>query len=169
MEHMDTLLTIAEIAVAFAGFSSIVVVFRNRDAESWETIDAIRYHVMLAGALMTAVFAGVPFVVSWLAVPTTLVWRVSSAALLLYLTPLIVGQFRARSLFPSPAGQARWLVFLLTSSGAAACLGLNVVGIALTGAAEPYLVGITWILFLSGWQFYQLVSLPSVAGSGPAV
>ena len=169
MEHSETLLTIAEIAVAFAGFSSIVVVFRNRDSESWEPLDAIRYRVMLIGSLMTAVFSGVPFVVSWLAVPPSFVWRISSALLLLWFIVAIVAQFRIRPFFPSSAGQMQWAVFFLTSSGTATYLVLNTLGIAFQGAAEPYLIGVTWTLFLSGWQFYQLVSLPASTGGGPAV
>ncbi len=160
MEHTDTLLTIAEIAVAFAGFSSIVVVFRDRYSEGWEPLDAVRYRAMLAGSLMTALFTAVPLVVSWLAVPPSLIWRVSSTVLLLWFFVLIFAQYRIRSLFPTPAGQVSWVLFILTSSGAAACLGLNALGIAFHGAAEPYLVGITWILVLSGWQFFQLVALP---------
>jgi hypothetical protein len=169
VEHSDTLLTIAEIAVAFAGFSSIVVVFQNRDSGSWEPLDFIRYRSMLVGSLMTALFTAVPLVVSWLAVPPSLVWRVSSAAMLLWFAVIIVVQFRIRSFFPSRAGQVRWVAFILTSSSAAACLGLNALGIAFQGTAEPFMVGITWILFLSGWQFYQLVALPASAGGGPTV
>ena len=89
MEHSDTLLTLAEIAVAFAGFSSIVVVFRNRESGRWEPLDVFRYRAMLRGSLMTAALTGVPLVVSWLAVPPGLVWRVSSAALLLWYIALI--------------------------------------------------------------------------------
>lgn len=159
MEHADILLSIAEIAVAFAGFSSIVVVFRNRDSGTWDPLDAIRYRTMLAGSLATAALAGVPLVVSWLAVPPGSIWRVSSAVLFLWFVRAIVAQLHIRSFFPSPAGQARWLAFLLTSSGIAACLVLDGLGLAFQGAAEPYLVGITWILFLSGWQFYHLVVL----------
>jgi len=33
MEHADVFVLIAELAIAFAGFASVVVVFRERDQE----------------------------------------------------------------------------------------------------------------------------------------
>ena len=169
LDHADTLLTFAEIAVAFAGFSSVVVVFRNRGSGTWAGLDAFRYRSMLSGSLLAAAYAGLPMVVSWLGFPRELVWRVSSAALLVWFAVLVFVQFRTRSLFPTLGGTVRWILFLSTSVGIAVWLSLNVIGVVPDGPAEPYLVGVTWILFLAGWQFFQLVSLPNDGPAGPAV
>jgi hypothetical protein len=160
LQQSETLLNIAEIAVAFAGFSSIVVLFRNREAGAWDPIDAFRYRVMLGGSLATAAFSVLPLVVFWLSVPTDQVWRVSSGVLFVWFVVLIVGQLRIRPMFPSLSGQARWILFLLISVGAATGLALNCAGVAFNGAPSQFMLGITWILFLSGWQFLQLVGLP---------
>jgi hypothetical protein len=168
VQESEILLTIAEIAVAFAGFSSIVVVFRNREVEVWESLDTFRYQGMLAGSLATAALATVPLVVFWLSVPSHLVWRVSSGVLFVWFLLVILSQLRFRSLFPALAGKALFFVFFSTSVATAIALALNSTGMAFQGTAGTFLIGITWTLILSGWQFFQLVSLPPGAGDEPA-
>ena len=160
MPQSETLLTIAEIAVAFAGFSSIVVLFRNREAGAWDSLVAFRYHAMLGGSLTTAAFSVLPLVVVWLSVPADQVWRVSSGVLFVWFVVQIVGQLRIRPMFPGLSGQAWWILFLSISVGAAIALALNCAGVAFKGSPSQFMLGITWILFLSGWQFFQLVRLP---------
>ena len=56
-EPSDVLLTLAEVAVAFAGFASIVAVFQVRWTRNEMPFDLFRFWVMLAFSLATLLFA----------------------------------------------------------------------------------------------------------------
>ncbi len=54
MEHSDTLLTIAELAVALAGFASLVSVIGRRQNNTSRAVDSIRLQMMLEVAFRNA-------------------------------------------------------------------------------------------------------------------
>lgn len=60
---LETLRTLAEIAVGFAGFASIVVAFR-RQRESWTVVDGVRYRVMPTNSLAACALALLPLVLA---------------------------------------------------------------------------------------------------------
>jgi hypothetical protein len=60
VDHRDTLLTIAELAVALAGFASIVSVVAQRAEEDARLADSYRLRLMLEVALRNAGFAVLP-------------------------------------------------------------------------------------------------------------
>ena len=62
MQGSDVLTVIAEIGVALAGFSGIVVALRQRSAESWSLPEVMRLRFMLYGSTLTFLFALSPFV-----------------------------------------------------------------------------------------------------------
>ena len=79
MEDIDAMLSLGEISVAFAGFSSIVVLLKRRDVAEWQALDASRFRAMLLASLLTAFFAVLPFPLYKLRVPRDLLWSISSA------------------------------------------------------------------------------------------
>jgi hypothetical protein len=62
VERADLLLTTAEIAIAFAGFASIVSVLGRGRSSDDSRLDALRLRAMLESALTVVVFALAPFI-----------------------------------------------------------------------------------------------------------
>lgn len=158
MGAIDSLLTLAEIAVAFAGFSSVVVLFRRSDQDRWEGFDRVRFRIMLLASLLAALFAVLPLPLQELGVPHDFIWMICSGGLALYVGGGAVVQFRTRRLFTNPFDRTLSVFFQLVAWGVLACQVLNVIGIGFHRQSGPYVLGVSWLLFQAGWQFYRLVS-----------
>jgi hypothetical protein len=159
LENIDALLALAEVSVAFAGFSSIVVLFKRRDLGEWHVLDASRFRAMLLASLFAGFFAALPFPLYKLWVPSELLWSVSSAAMAVCLAGGGVVHFRARRLFGS-SGLLLWPVFQTMFWAAFLAQLLNIFSVGYHREAGPYILGVSWLLFQAGWQFYRLVAPP---------
>ena len=60
MEHQDLLLTFAEVAVAFAGFSAVVSMFDRRSERDDPRVRHYRVRVMVEYSVCVSIFAFVP-------------------------------------------------------------------------------------------------------------
>lgn len=156
MQYSETLLTIAELAVALAGFASLVSVIGRRQDERSRAIDSFRLQSMLEVALRYAALALVPLPFLQLAATSPMVWRLSSG---LYLVSTVIyGVFRtrrARAL--EVVASERWLIIsaaVLTSVASLINLA-NVFGLGGSDAFSLYLaslilgLGVTGLIFLS--------------------
>jgi hypothetical protein len=76
MEHSDILLTLAEIAVAFAGFASLIGLL----GRSSSFLDSSRLVGMVRTALIAAAFAVAPLVPHALGISEGTAWRISGAS-----------------------------------------------------------------------------------------
>ncbi|MFI5319342.1 MAG: hypothetical protein ACHQ6V_07165 [Myxococcota bacterium] len=98
----DTLLSLAELAVAITGFAAIVIVFRRRDTGRWEPIGANSFNGMLFHSMTALVFCLVPVALGALRLEPAAIWRVGSGLLgvvLLLHAPIVALVFaRGRSL-----------------------------------------------------------------------
>jgi hypothetical protein len=88
VEHRDTLFTIAEIAVALAGFASLVSVIGGRQNDTSRVIASLRLRTMLEVAFRNTFFALLPLPFLQLAPSDPIVWRISSG---LYISPSPLG------------------------------------------------------------------------------
>lgn len=156
-EDVGSLLTFAELAVAFAGFSSVVVLFQHRADGGWAPLDAARFRIMLQVSLFAALFSVLPLPVHKLGASANLVSSVSSCVLAVYLGLGIVVQFRARRFFSGTIEMTRWGAFQLLFWTAFIAQLLNAFGVVFHRESGPYIFGVAWLLFWAGWQFYQLV------------
>lgn len=97
MAGSDVLLTIAEVAIAFAGFGSIVVVFGQRTSGRWSRADLFRLAAMIQASLITLLFAFLPICLSFLGVREPAAW-VAASILLAGVVSLLtfVSHLRAR-------------------------------------------------------------------------
>jgi hypothetical protein len=157
MEDVGALLTIAEIAVAFAGFSSIVVLFQNRTEGAWVPLDAVRFRLMLQSSLLAASFAVLPLPIHKLGVPSGVVWPLCGCILAVFLGLGGVAQFRARRLFSGASSMVRWASFQLLFWASFLAQLLNASGLVFHREPGPYIFGVCWLLFWAGYQFYQLM------------
>ena len=156
MEYAGTLLTIAELAVALAGFASLVsVIARSRNNRS-RAIDAFRLHTMLEMALRNAAFALAPLPFLQMLPSDPIVWRVASGLYMISTALYMVrARMRARSL-EGVASEPWILVSTLSIASISFVMNFtNVVGLGGSNAFSIYLgvlvLGLvtTGVLFLS--------------------
>jgi hypothetical protein len=72
----SALLTFAEVAVGLAGFSAILVALSGRPHQ-WTPVDAFRIRNILAFSFQSIFLSLIPFVLTFLALPSAMVWQVS--------------------------------------------------------------------------------------------
>ena len=78
MPESDVLLTIAEVAVAFAGFSSLVGILGQRSSLDDPRVLGVRMRAMLLSSLVVVAFSILPVALGRYAATSELVWRSSS-------------------------------------------------------------------------------------------
>jgi hypothetical protein len=155
VEHRDTLLTIAEIAVALAGFASIVSVIAQRADENSRIADSYRLRLMLEVALRNAGFSVFPLLFLQLAPSDPLVWRASSGIYLV--AALIHGTIRLKA--QKKIGP-HWFtvsaqVFLAMTAVASLA---NVLGLGGAHAFSLYLASLLFGLSVSGLAFLAVTA-----------
>ena len=79
MPQENGLIVVAEVAIALAGFSSIVIALRGRGDDT-TSFAYIRLWRLIETSLATVAFALLPFALHYLATPEPLLWRIASAA-----------------------------------------------------------------------------------------
>lgn len=77
----EVLLAMAEVAIAFTGFASLIAIFGMRAGRGARDFDLLRYWVMLESSLAALGFSFVPIVLRAVGVPEAAAWRVGSAGL----------------------------------------------------------------------------------------
>ncbi|MCK5443686.1 MAG: hypothetical protein KAJ23_17510 [Maribacter sp.] len=81
INHISTLNTIAQIAVALIGFSGIVVIFGDRHKRGWSETESLKFYALLATPLTALVCSFVPILLSTLLNENELIWRISNGTL----------------------------------------------------------------------------------------
>ena len=90
MEHSEHLFTLAEVAVAFAGFASIVGILGQRAASSPDRLNALRMRIMLLHSLVVVAFSFVPSILYSYGIEQEMVWRASSGLYLVASVSVVV-------------------------------------------------------------------------------
>ncbi len=153
MEHSDTLLTIAELAVALAGFASLVSVIGGRRNETLRVVASLRLRLMLEVALRNAAFAVLPLPFLQLAPSDPMVWRISSG---LYIA-MTLGHFFLRLRHKSPPGQSWHRVSTGILLSITVAVGLaNVFGMGGSNAFSLYLANLLLGLGAAGLSFISV-------------
>lgn len=158
MPEFDTLFALAEIAVGLAGFSAIVVLFKQRDSGKWFAADADRFHGMVLHAMAAALFCVLPSLVAVFVDDPASVWRWSSAVL-----GLQVAGHAATVVALSSTGPFGRLVTIVGGASVAMLLCANVLGLGFAQEFGPYLVGVAWHLAHAGVLFVMLVWVPDIS------
>jgi len=166
MQGSDILTVVAEISVALAGFSGVVVAFRQQGLESWPAHEFVRFRTMLETASYSILFSLLPFLPHHLGVSPESTWTYCSFALSAGLFSfLAVTLMRLRG----GIGQrlsAFWISVYIGGCALFAALAL-VNALGLTGPPQLglYLAGVFWMLFYSVSLFVRMVLAPGIAGS----
>jgi hypothetical protein len=155
----ETLFTLAEIAITIAGFSAIVVGFKQRGSGEWQTEDADRFRGMLAHAMFAAFFCLFPSFISLFTADQSRIWSIASSVLGVQLFANCIIILR----LPSGGWPAR--LSLLLSLGAFALQVLNVTAVHFSHEFRPYLGGVLLHVVQAGALFVSLVWIPSDIGN----
>jgi hypothetical protein len=162
MTNADLLLTIAEIAVAFAGFASLVSVFSSSRSEKRALAQSILFRTMVLMSLTVVAFALVPFVTHGFGVPPSVSWRLASGLFLLGgsfgLYTGIRYLVNARSVTGPMKGATRLIVMVdVPAFFALSMLTANTFGLSVAFASDAYVAALLLYLFGSGVSFAALL------------
>lgn len=122
-------------------------------------LDVLVTRIFIQLGFIVAAGAMLPALLSLLTLPVDLVWRLSSTATALPSFVFAVtypGRRRAASGVKTPITIWIDVLILLT---AALILAANAVGAGFKPSAAPFALGLTAILFLSGWAYLQALNL----------
>lgn len=155
MMGMETLLTLAEVAIGMVGFSAIVVLFRRRAADTWRRADADRFHGMVIHAVHAAFFCILPAIVRDFVVDEASVWALCSG-LLGVTTALHVARASTLSSNSLPARAALAGVGGLV----VALLFLNALLLSESHGFGLYAIGVFWHVVQAGLLFVMLIFIP---------
>jgi len=155
MEHRDTLLTIAEIAVALAGFASIVSVIARQADEKSRIADSFRLRLMLEVALRNAAFAVFPLLFLQIVPSDPVLWRVASGFYVV--AALVHGLVRMRAqqgVGPPWFTRSAYVLLAMTAVASVA----NVLGLGGANAFSLYLASLIFGLSASGLAFLAVAA-----------
>ena len=160
MTGSDVLLTLAQLSLGLAGFTGVVLAFRQHGVEAWPEQERVRFSYMLELAAYSILFELLPFLLHHLGLAEPTVWRVCSGLLALWFVSRIVLTQRISLSVRSRLNRA----WFLTYQWGSATFALLAAGNALALAGPPgfglYLAGLGWMLFYSASLYVRLVLTP---------
>lgn len=169
MEATEVLTVLAEVAVAFAGFSGIVTAFRRRDPDHWSPLDRFRFRFMVEFSLATLSLSLTPLMLAGLGLAEPALWQISSLLLgvgaLLYLLRSWLGLRRivagGDAVSWGLAGVSVAMGIAIAVSGLANAAGL------FERPAGVYLAGVGGCLFVCSAMFARLLLAHASNAPGP--
>ena len=151
MDIAETLLTVAQVAMGLAGFSSILVALSGEPGR-WSSVDAFRISGMLSASFAALFLALAPFLLRFLGVDTALVWRWSSGLVAGFLFLRVAWTVRSYRSLARADQIVLGTVLIVAIQAALFLLALTEVGAAVGLVAPPegvYLVGVVSLLGLA--------------------
>ncbi|MDX1649741.1 MAG: hypothetical protein R3263_07785 [Myxococcota bacterium] len=171
MKAAEALSVLAEVSVAFAGFSGIVTVFRRRNPGDWSALDRFRFRFMIEFSLATLFLSLAPFFAAELGLTEPRLWTACSLLLAVGAGIYLVRTTRrVRRLMA--AGEAVSPPVAMLSLAVGVLVSVSALGNAAGLFARPagvYLAGVGGCLFVSAVLFARLLlsgspSLPDDEG-----
>jgi hypothetical protein len=151
----DFFLTIAEISLAFVGFSAVVVALRQSGAAQWSSFQRFSARILIELGFACLFLALLPLLLQLLGVGEPTVWQLSCASLGLFLLAYFTAYpFRRRPIATvSPA--RRWAIYSRIALNHA--LGVTALissfGLGVPSGPGIYALGIAWLFFVGGLMF----------------
>ncbi len=158
MGATDLLLTLAEISIAFVGFSAVIVIFRQFAGGEFSEFEHLQVAVMIQGGLLSLFFSIVPPLFELLPIPPVHAWRFASAVQALVSAAWLISflRKRRRAVEISPALDASRVGYFLRMGGASAIIFALLLNSLITpeSLVKPiYCFGVVWFLGVLGWLF----------------
>jgi len=150
----DILQTTAEIAAAFAGFASVVVVFRRQGDVRHDKNTNVTFQSMVLGSLLAVFYSMLPIVLEHVIGSSSDSYYISATLLLAY----IVGSFLL-GLFQGRSSNSSVIPSFMAGCTIAASQIVGLVGVC--AVESMYLLGVFILLSISGYSFYLLITSDS--------
>ena len=156
MEASDLLLTLAEISIAFVGFSAVIVIFRQFASGEFSRFQHLQVAVLIRGGLLVLFLCVLPLLLELFPLPSVLAWRLASGvqALVIAAHLALYAAERTRSLTASPAPETSRTGYLvrMVSTGLVVVLQvLNAIVFPDSVVRPVYCTGVLWMLGVGGW------------------
>lgn len=147
-------MTLAEVAIALAGFSAIVVVIRRGNDGKWSGQDADQFHGMVIHAICAVVFCLLPLVINLIVQDAVTTMHICCALLGAQIIAHCVAVMR----FSTTGRKAFYLLLF------GLVLGLAQFAVFTEWGAfrefEIYQVGVIWHILQAGVLFVMLIWIP---------
>ena len=158
MDPQDALTTVAEIAIAIAGFSGVAAVLGRRSQGEWSPLDVLRLRMLLRISFSIVIFCFLPIVLLSASIAADSTWALSSGA---WLAAFAVnfsldareGQ-RIVKLTDAPIERGYVARILMLAGG---MVVLHVLNIVTVREAWPYLAALVANLIAPFAQFLRLL------------
>jgi hypothetical protein len=160
----DTLVALAEVAAAFAGFSGIVAALGHRSPSDWTAAARFRFANLLSVTVATSLLAFLPIALSHFSISSSTAWAWSSTALAFFCLAFLLQLIRGGRKVAAEGGRlALWMapLWICSMGGGALAQVANIAG-ATESRGAPYVAAILALLAVSGIQFVVL-ALSSVS------
>lgn len=154
LEGSDYLLRLASLALAFVGFTAIIVALRRAVGGELNDLHRVVARYFIETGLAITAFCVLPEAVSLAGIAASAAWRITSAIAGLLATVLTVSLVRrARSVKSGriPSVYVNTAISIIPL----ATFWLNAAGVAFAPNANAYALALTLFLFVVWWSFLQ--------------
>jgi hypothetical protein len=160
LDGADTLLSLAEIAAAFAGFAALVSVLRRRSQRPTEAIhDLLRLRLVISSSVAGVAAALIPIGLAGYGLEAGSTWRIAAAVFLVFDNGIIasfVGAYRPVKGSFNPDRLAVWVVAALEVVEQASLL-VVVLGFSLAPPSALYVTALITNICQAGFIFVRFV------------
>ena len=160
MEHSDILLTLAEVGIAFAGFTGLAAVFGSARAGVDPSVHYARFRSMIESALLLVIFSMAPLMVATSQLHSDAVWRLSGllfASAWLFQTLVVLARLRRLALGVAAFNRLLSAVLVGGALVAQGALFASAAGIFPASTGSIYVVGLAWLLVHSAIVFLRVL------------
>lgn len=159
MPGESLLTTIAEVSVAFAGFSGLIAIFSSATGHGPRLVDFPQFWFMIEISLATLFFSLLPLLLEQLGAPAELMWACASAAVALFLLLYLFRIFGPQPDLPPERHPPRslWISAAIGSALLFVLLLLNTASIGVHREAWPYFLALVWLLAGAAVSFFLLL------------
>jgi hypothetical protein len=160
MPTTETLLSLADICAAFAGFAALVSVLRhNSDQLGGAIHDLLRLRLVISSAVAGVVSALLPVGLAGFGIETSLLWRLAAAAFLVLDNGIIISFARTYSPVREVIEPDRLAVSVVSMLEVVeqSCLVAVVAGLSISNAPALYVTALIANISQAGFIFVRFV------------
>ncbi len=156
MEAEGILTALAEVAIAIAGFSGIVVALQIRTV-AWSETDKLRFSMLLQVSFECVFFSFVPIVLYLMHPSEPFVWRWSSGLWLVYIACIVAYRVPQLSRVSAPASDTSKAVVGFTFSSFCISVLLQVANVVWLRVSWPHVVTVILGMLVAFVLFLRLL------------
>ena len=156
LDDRDVLLTVAEIATAFAGFATIAAVFGSKGDQDADPRVLARFRTLLVYSLSAVVLCFVPFIPLWYGYSAESIWYASSWLLAAIITCINIAMTIATREVASATSKLILIPWIFAAWAPVFVAGLSLGGVGTTSG--NYLVALLIVLLLAVNAFILVIA-----------